>query len=251
MARTPEQKTHTLAELGHNQLLLSKVVTLLDKNTSYDNILNFLEAQDFKLSKGTLTNLSKKLKTSRDLGVPLAQLLDKRKKKDFTQLPPEKIVGYTGNEDEDIGRTPVTDKDLEQFSANLPDSLNVSPTQVKTGFYSVDSVLEKIIGLGINTLGTMNYVDMNILMKALDVYSKNHDTESNRGLTLDALKQYTLITEAKLKAFQDVIFTYIPEDKQAEALEALPKIEDEMLKSIEATPEGMDLMKVLKKAGLD
>lgn len=251
MARIPEQKYHTLAELGQNKLLLSKVVTLLDKNTSYDSILKFLEAQDFKLSKGTLTNFSKKLKTSRDLGVSLEQLLDKRTKKNFNQVPPEKVVGYKGIEDDDTGRVPVTDKDLEQFTENLPDEININPDKLQNGFYSVDSVLEKIIGLGINTLNTMNYVDLNILMKAMDVYVKAHGDDNNRGLTLDALKQYTIITEAKLKAFQDILYSYVPEDKQAEALKAMEESEQEMLKSIEATPNGVDLMKVLKKAGLD
>lgn len=248
MARNPEQKTNTLAELGTNKLLLTKVITMLDSNRSYSEIIEFLDAQDFSLSKATITNFSKKLDDSRSLGIPIQQLLDKRIKSTPNDIAPEKIVGYVGD---DTGHTAITDREMEEIASNLPDSDNVTPTQVANAFYSVDSVLEQMIKKGMATLQNTNFLDVNVLMKALELYTKTHGAQENNGLTIDAMKQYQLITEAKMKAYFDIIMTYIPEDKQEEAVDRMEETQREMLQSIQATPQGTDLINVLKKAGID
>lgn len=228
MSETPKLEKLTLKKLINNPLLSSKVFTLMEQQKSYDYILRFLESKGYKMAKGSLTNLKKKVQESKEQGIPLTSMVDHRKKTSIDDVPDHKITGYTGKEDKPV----VTDQAISA-----------------TPIYSEEQVLESIISKGYKTLQESDYIDSNVLMKALDLHARYFGAK-NRGLTGEALKQYQLINEAQQQAMKEVFFRYIPADKQKEALKEMDKRSKEILSQIGATKQGRELLKALQNANL-
>lgn len=218
----------TLKKLINNPLLSSKVFTLMEQQKSYDYILRFLESKGYKMAKGSLTNLKKKMQESKEQGIPLTGMIDHREKTSIDDIPDKKITGYTG-------------KDSKPAITN--------GAVIATPIYSEEQVLESIINKGYKTIQESDYVDSNVLMKALDLHARYFGAK-NRGLTGEALKQYQLINEAQQQAMKEVFFRYIPKDKQEEALKEMDKRSKEILSQIGATKQGKELLKALQNANL-
>ena len=150
---------------------------------------------------------------------------------------------------------------LVGFTEKTPDRNNVrdietgtiNPTvrvEANKKFYSSEQVLDKIIEKGMNTLVNSPNIDPPIMMKAIDLKSK-YFMKDSKGLSIDALQQYQVIVQAKIKAMQQVIMSFIPEDQQEEAYKQMAKAEQDILASVELDDEGKELINTLKKAGLD
>jgi len=94
----------TLKGLYNNKLIYSKVVTLIQDNESYDTIIRYLQTKGYELSKSSISNLKSKITESYKTGVPIEELLDKRKKSNVTKL--KTVTGFV---DKDIDKNNVSD----------------------------------------------------------------------------------------------------------------------------------------------
>lgn len=223
------KKNTTLKQLYNNTPLFTKVTALIEDKQTFDYIMDFVAEMGHPMSRGTLANLKAKYKESKDTGVPIGDLIDRRSKTSVTQVQ-DKLTGYTGE---------VTNKD----DMVQPVSLN----EASKTWWSTKEVLSEIIAKGKQTLDTIPVIDLPQLMKAIDLYQRNFGSETD-GLSIAALKQYDLITRAKLKAMSDVVMEYVPEDKQEDAYKEMSQAEHEVLANMDVPDE---LIKTFKDKGLN
>lgn len=221
----------SLKKLVENQLLFSKVTNLLEQQKPYDYILTFLQTKGYKLAKGSLTNLKKKMQEAQDLGIPVKDIMDKREKKSIDDIPSNKIIGFTGK------AKPVKKEAKEVKVEKVP-------------VYSTEQVLETIINKGMHSIQSMDFVDPKTLLTAINLYNHSFG-DKTRGLTTEALKQYQLINQATMSAYQEVFLRYVPKDKQEEALKEMDQRSQEILNQMGATKKGRELLKQLHMADLD
>lgn len=235
-----ELQSLSLKALIADQPLYSKVVNMLDQKQSYRYILKYLATKGYKMSTAGLTHLKDKLTESRETGVPIEMLGDKRSsKKEIKEHIAEQeasledvlehATGYTGE---------VKNTEQETGVAN--------PIPV----YSSEQLLEELLKKGMHTIQESDFIDLPIVLKTLELYEKYYGAK-NRGLTGEALKQYQLIMQAQQTAMTEVFLQYVPKTRQQEALEALEKRSQEILTQIGATKEGKELLKQLDRAGLE
>ena len=222
----------SIKELIANKLLYSKVQTLFEQHKSYNFILRFLASKGYKMSKGSLTNLKNKMEESIKEDKPISEIADKRTKDSIDDVDDNKIIGFTGKQ------TPEKVKAQEEVA-------EVQPIKI----YSDEQVLDAIISKGAKTLEESDYVDPNILMNALKLHAQYYGAK-NRGLTAEGLKQYQLIMQSELAAVKEVLYRYVPKEKQEEALTEMDKRTNDLLKQIGVTKEGKELLKQINKAGL-
>lgn len=214
----------SIKDIVSNQLLYSKIRTLMEQQKSYDYIIAYLNSKGYSISKGSLTNLKHKVEESIKEGKNIVELADKREKNSIDDIPDNKIVGFIGR------KQPAVSGKVSKL-------------------YSEDQILEKIMEKGVKTIEESDFIEPKVLMKAVELHAKYFGTKT-RGLTSEGLKQYQLIMQARDTAMQQVFFQYIPKDKQEEALQALEKESDRVLRQIGVTKEGKELLKQLRKADL-
>lgn len=222
----------SIKELTSDKLLYPKVQTLFEQQKSYSFILRFLASKGYKMSKGSLTNLKNKMEESIKENKPINEIADKRTKDSIDDVDSNKIIGFTG-------------KQPPEKVAAQEEVAEVKPIKI----YSDEQVLDAIISKGAKTLEESDYVDPNILMNALKLHAQYYGSK-NRGLTAEGLKQYQLIMQSELAAVKEVLYRYVPKEKQEEALNEMDKRTNDLLKQIGVTKEGKELLKQLNKAGL-
>lgn len=222
----------SIKELTSDKLLYPKVQTLFEQQKSYSFILRFLASKGYKMSKGSLTNLKNKMEESIKENKPINEIADKRTKDSIDDVDSNKIIGFTGKQPP------------EKVTAQ-EEVAEVKPIKI----YSDEQVLDAIISKGAKTLEESDYVDPNILMNALKLHAQYYGSK-NRGLTAEGLKQYQLIMQSELAAVKEVLYRYVPKEKQEEALNEMDKRTNELLKQIGVTKEGKELLKQLNKSGL-
>lgn len=222
----------SIKELTSDKLLYPKVQTLFEQQKSYNFILRFLASKGYKMSKGSLTNLKNKMEESIKENKPINEIADKRTKDSIDDVDSNKIIGFTG-------------KQPPEKVAAQEEVAEVKPIKI----YSDEQVLDAIISKGAKTLEESDYVDPNILMNALKLHAQYYGSK-NRGLTAEGLKQYQLIMQSELAAVKEVLYRYVPKEKQEEALNEMDKRTNDLLKQIGVTKEGKELLKQLNKAGL-
>lgn len=230
-----ELQSLSLKELIADQPLYSKVVNMLDQKQSYRYILKYLATKGYKMSTAGLTHLKDKLTESRETGVPIEMLGDKRSsKKEIQEHTAEQeasledvlehATGYTGEQEAGVAK----------------------PIPV----YSSEQLLEELLKKGMHTIQESDFIDLPVVLKTLELYEKYYGAK-NRGLTGEALKQYQLIMQAQQTAMTEVFLQYVPKTRQQEALKALEQRSQEILTQIGATKEGKELLKQLDRAGLE
>lgn len=222
----------SIKELTSDKLLYPKVQTLFEQQKSYSFILRFLASKGYKMSKGSLTNLKNKMEESIKENKPINEIADKRTKDSIDDVDSNKIIGFTG-------------KQPPEKAAAQEEVAEVKPIKI----YSDEQVLDAIISKGVKTLEQSDYVDPNIMMNALKLHAQYYGSK-NRGLTAEGLKQYQLIMQSELAAVKEVLYRYVPKEKQEEALNEMDKRTNELLKQIGVTKEGKELLKQLNKSGL-
>lgn len=223
----------SLLDLSKDKIVMTKVISMMKQHKSYDRIISFLKSKNYKIAKGTLTNLKNKIIEADETGVPLESLLDKRKKNSVNQVDETRISGFTG------------DTDMEDAAQQVIEEIN-GPKPI----YSTRQVYEMILQKGVNTLVNSEAVDLPVLLRVLELLDRYHKDETN-GLTTEALKQYQLINRAQDMALQEVFMSYVPKEKQADALEAMEKRSTELLKELGVSEEGRKLLRELKNSGID
>lgn len=222
-----------------HKLEFSKVVSMLESEKTYKFINTYLRSKkNIEMSNPTLGNLKSKIKESKEKGIPLDSLIDMNKKKSIKDVNLDKIKGFK------------PDRNNTQYSDKVADEVvrETGEVVVKNKVYNPRQILEEIMDKGFYTLQKVDYIDMNTMLKAADLYNKYYHDQ--QGLTTEAIKNYQILINATLNAMKETIIKYVPEKDQKEAFEEMENKRKEYLEQFGSTADGKRLLEEFDKANL-
>lgn len=222
-----------------HKLEFSKVVSMLESEKTYKFINTYLRSKkNIEMSNPTLGNLKSKIKESKEKGIPLDSLIDMNKKKSIKDVNPDKIKGFK------------PDRNNTQYSDKVADEVvrETGEVVVKNKVYNPRQILEEIMDKGFDTLQKVDYIDMNTMLKATDLYNKYYHDQ--QGLTTEAIKNYQILINATLNAMKETIIRYVPQENQKEAFEEMENKRKEYLEQFGSTTDGKKLLEEFDKANL-
>lgn len=222
-----------------HKLEFSKVVSMLESEKTYKFINMYLRSKkNIEMSNPTLGNLKSKIKESKEKGIPLDSLIDMNKKKSIKDVNPDKIKGFKPKRND------------TQYSDKVADEVvrETGEVVVKNKVYNPREILENILNKGFDTLQKIDYIDMNTMLKAADLYNKYYHDQ--QGLTTEAIKNYQILINATLNAMKETIIKYVPEKDQKEAFEEMENKRKEYLEQFGSTADGKRLLEEFDKANL-
>lgn len=218
----------------HNGLLRAKVHRMIDDNETLSDMRDFIITftdGEIQPSIGTINNYKAKLATARKENKDLGELLDKRKKNG------ENILDIKSKEHNSLMEK---DNQVEENAVYEPrEDRLISTTQV----------LEKMIAIGNATLGDIEHIDPNTLIRVIKTYS-DITGAANGGLMLSGLQQIALQQKAYESALGEVIAKYIPEDQQDKAWADLELAEQQFYDDLDITKEGREVKETMDKLGI-
>lgn len=218
----------------HNGLLRAKVHRMIDDNETLSDMRDFIITftdGEIQPSIGTINNYKAKLATARKENKDLGELLDKRKKNG------ENILDIKAKEHNSLMEK---DNQVEESAVYEPrEDRLISTTQV----------LEKMIAIGNATLGDIEHIDPNTLIRVIKTYS-DITGAANGGLMLSGLQQIALQQKAYESALGEVIAKYIPEDQQDKAWADLELAEQQFYDDLDITKEGREVKETMDKLGI-
>lgn len=220
-----------------HKLEFSKVVSMIESEKTYKFINTYLRSKNLEMSNPTLGNLKSKIQESKEKGISLDSLIDMNKKKSIKDVNPDKIKGFKpGN------KTQYSDKVADEVARETGEVV------VKNKVYNPRQILEEIMNKGFDTLQKVDYIDMNTMLKAADLYNKYYHDQ--QGLTTEAIKNYQILINATLNAMKETIIKYVPEKDQKEAFEEMENKRREYLEQFGSTTDGKKLLEEFDKVGL-
>lgn len=218
----------------HNGLLRAKVHRMIDDNETLSDMRDFIITftdGEIQPSIGTINNYKAKLATARKENKDLGELLDKRKKNG------DNILDIKAKEHNGLMEK---DNQVEENAVYEPrEDRLISTTQV----------LEKMIAIGNATLGDIEHIDPNTLIRVIKTYS-DITGAANGGLMLSGLQQIALQQKAYESALGEVIAKYIPEDQQDKAWADLELAEQQFYDDLDITKEGREVKETMDKLGI-
>ena len=218
----------------HNGLLRAKVHRMIDDNETLSDMRDFIITftdGEIQPSIGTINNYKAKLATARKENKDLGELLDKRKKNG------ENILDIKAKEHNSLMEK---DNQVEENAVYEPrEDRLISTTQV----------LEKMIAIGNATLGDIEHIDPNTLIRVIKTYS-DITGAANGGLMLSGLQQIALQQKAYESALGEVIAKYISEDQQDKAWADLELAEQQFYDDLDITKEGREVKETMDKLGI-
>lgn len=218
----------------HNGLLRAKVHRMIDDNETLSDMRDFIITftdGEIQPSIGTINNYKAKLATARKENKDLGELLDKRKKNG------DNILDIKAKEHNSLMEK---DNQVEESAVYEPrEDRLISTTQV----------LEKMIAIGNATLGDIEHIDPNTLIRVIKTYS-DITGAANGGLMLSGLQQIALQQKAYESALGEVIAKYIPEDQQDKAWADLELAEQQFYDDLDITKEGREVKQTMDKLGI-
>lgn len=218
----------------HNGLLRAKVHRMIDDNETLSDMRDFIITftdGEIQPSIGTINNYKAKLATARKENKDLGELLDKRKKNG------DNILDIKAKEHNSLMEK---DNQVEESAIYEPrEDRLISTTQV----------LEKMIAIGNATLGDIEHIDPNTLIRVIKTYS-DITGAANGGLMLSGLQQIALQQKAYESALGEVIAKYIPEDQQDKAWADLELAEQQFYDDLDITKEGREVKETMDKLGI-
>lgn len=222
-----------LLQLYENKSAYSKVINGMDTGSmTYDELIEFVdEKYGIKLSKSSLSRLSKKRDEAEQTGIPIGELLDQRKKNG-------NIIDISKNRD---NNTSTFESAKQAFN-------NWDETTTKV--YSSIQVLDEMIEKAYKGLQNIDTLEPEFALKAIGVREKL-DKGQTGGLSLIGLKELMIRSQAKESALTEVIFKFIPEEQHEEVAQALEDAEEEYYESMDLTEEEKRIENVFKQMGLD
>jgi len=241
MKRAKANKKSILLQLYDNPLLRTKVDSALDMGTAYSDIVQIAKSYGLSLSTPTLSRYANARKESFKTGVALRKLLDGSTAKKVSNL-----------KSKEVDTSPITGGDAVKPKETLPvengDS-GTEPAQV-TKYISDYTVLDTIIQRGLENLVSVDApVAPKDLLKAIEVKAKLSNN-ANAGLSIEGLQELRVRTVARDNAVAQALLKYVPEDKQTEAMDYISKTEEDMLKNMDVSPQGRQILRALKEGGI-
>lgn len=243
MKRARGRRPSVLLELYDNALLRTKVDSALDMGTAYTSIVQIAKSYGVALSTASLSRYAQARREAIRTGQELRKLLDgvtaskidRVKSKEVKPKHEVDTTSITGG-DAVLPRTPVAD--------------NNNTTGEVTKYISDLDVLDSFIQRGLESVVNLDApVAPKDVLKAIEVKAKLTNN-ANAGLSIEGLQELRVRTVARDNAVAQALLKYVPEDKQAEAMEFISKAEEDMLKNMDVSPQGRQILRALKEGGI-
>lgn len=223
-------KNATLQDIFNNRILVPKLNEKIDEGKTLEFLTEYVNSFGINVSLGTIRNYKKKREESISTGVPLEQLIDKRKKNgNIVELRDKENMP-----DDQVTKTTLIDDNYA-----TPEKKLVNLTQY----------LELMIQKGYNSLQQVEFVDNNSALKAIDAYAKITGNATG-GLTIQGLQELKLKQKAYEAALGEVIAEHIPKEEQEQVWVELEQKEQEFYDSLDLTEEGQRIKEALKQIGV-
>ena len=217
----------TLTELYKDKLLISKLDVMIDEGKTLQYMTDYANSMDVNVSLGTIRNYKQKRAQAIGDDVPIESLLDKRSNVGniMEMRPKESLTDSDGSGSNEDGRGTY-----KRASEKL---------------ININQALEVLIQKGMAGVEDVDFVDQNVLIKAIQEYGKVN--AGNGGLTITGLQEMRLQQVAYESAITNVMMSFVPEDKQKEALERMHDAEEEYYRNLDVTEEGRRIKRELDK----
>lgn len=269
MKKIKKKEPSILLSLYDNALLRTKVDSALDMKQGYAEIVKICEKYNLNISIATISRYASARKESIRTGVKLRRLLDGSTKAAVDRLKSkEKVAKEERILDNMMGRpaqTPSealddTDSDTDEAEYELAKEALEEESQAQakdngltgtvTKYVSDGQVLDTIIAQGMQSIVMGDApIAPKDLLKAIEVKAKLTNN-ANQGLSLEGLQELRVHVMARDNAVAQALMKYVPEDKQAEALTSIDEAEQEMLKNMDVTAQGKEILKALHAGGI-
>lgn len=274
MKKTKKKEPSILLSLYDNALLRTKVDSALDMKQGYAEIIKICEKYGLKISIATISRYASARKESIRTGVKLRRLLDGSTKAAVDRLKSKEkaakeerilnnLVGGPAQTPNGVDEEPdilEADNDADEVEYDLAkqsleeETNNQLQEQGLTGqvtkYVSDQQVLDVVIQQGMQSvvMGDAPIAPKDLL-KAIEVKAKLTNN-ANQGLSLEGLQELRVHVMARDNAVAQALMKYVPEDKQAEALTAIDEAEQEMLRNMDVTSQGKEILKALHAGGI-
>lgn len=274
MKKTKKKEPSILLSLYDNALLRTKVDSALDMKQGYAEIIKICEKYGLKISIATISRYASARKESIRTGVKLRRLLDGSTKAAVDRLKSKEkaakeerilnnLVGGPAQTPNGVDEEPdilEVDNDADEVEYDLAkqsleeETNNQLQEQGLTGqvtkYVSDQQVLDVVIQQGMQSvvMGDAPIAPKDLL-KAIEVKAKLTNN-ANQGLSLEGLQELRVHVMARDNAVAQALMKYVPEDKQAEALTAIDEAEQEMLRNMDVTSQGKEILKALHAGGI-
>lgn len=269
MKKIKKKEPSILLSLYDNALLRTKVDSALDMKQGYAEIVKICKKYNLNISIATISRYASARKESIRTGVKLRRLLDGSTKATVDRLKSkEKVAKEERILDNMMGRpaqTPSealddTDSDTDEAEYELAKKALEEESQAQakdngltgtvTKYVSDGQVLDTIIAQGMQSIVMGDApIAPKDLLKAIEVKAKLTNN-ANQGLSLEGLQELRVHVMARDNAVAQALMKYVPEDKQAEALTSIDEAEQEMLKNMDVTAQGKEILKALHAGGI-
>lgn len=276
MKKIKKKEPSILLSLYDNALLRTKVDSALDMKQGYAEIVKICEKYNLNISIATISRYASARKESIRTGVKLRRLLDGSTKAAVDRLKSkEKVAKEERILDNMMGRpaqtpsealddtdsdTDDTDSETDKAEYELAKEALEEESQAQakdngltgtvTKYVSDGQVLDTIIAQGMQSIVMGDApIAPKDLLKAIEVKAKLTNN-ANQGLSLEGLQELRVHVMARDNAVAQALMKYVPEDKQAEALTSIDEAEQEMLKNMDVTAQGKEILKALHAGGI-
>lgn len=221
MVRKSQSKLLTIYD---NLVLRERIAKAIDDGANCDEIVRLCKTFHIDISLSTAERYINKRKEAIETGQDLRQLLDSDTEKVINNIK-KKQVSPVGTVKE--------------------------PELVKQESYSIEAMLDRLLKNGYAAMvdGKANIApkDWVAMAKLFTQINGNN----NHGLTAEGLQQLRLFQNAINQATISVINTYVPKDKQAEAINAIREEEQKRYNELDSSANGRALLKALNIGNID
>ncbi len=203
---------------------------MLDTDASYKTIIDLCMEYELEISKSALSRYASKRQEALQTGVPLDQILDKRRK--------------TGNV------ITITPKNTTETIDTLRESSEESVMPTVNKLYSDIEFLDKVILKANRTLDLVDVAEVTSGMRAIDLKSKITGNQL-QGLSIVGLRELNIKRMAKESAITEILLKYIPEDMHEQVLREMEEKENEFYANLDLSDEDKRLKEALNSAGIE
>lgn len=237
-------KRHSLKELMNRHVLFTQALALIHKNASYRTIHTFLHRKNFDISLGSIGHLVKKDKYSKKYGIPIEKLIDKRA---YAQHQKNiKDVAKSGRLQ--LDGLDANTRQVVKSSINYAKKANVHILP-RNDYVNTQLVLDKLINELNDELDAHN-VEPPVRNSGLRAIEDKEKFTGNGALSLDAVKQYKLINDAKFKALAEVATSMFDKKTLKEFGDRVSKAQQAIVQNLGISEDGKRLYAAYEKSGL-